>query len=160
MRWQVTLAAAMTLACGIVGGAEACQPPPPPPLRPGETVEQAWLRQERTSQAALWDQADVVVLARVVAFQDVSGDVATRLDVVTGVKGGEAPTDFPTALPPTSCRPNPPAGSIVLAYAVRDTTLADPRFDVLRILPVDDVTDDRVPVALREAAKRLRAPRP
>lgn len=135
-----------------------------PLVLPGESLPQAYLRLERAAQEAAWNRAEFVALAQVRSSWLADGHVASQLVVIAPIKGAEAPRDVRFA-DPEVCGPGPrlEVGGYVLIYGFWTRGRIGPvntrRLAVIRVLPLGDVIDPRVPAALRDTAKRLRASR-
>lgn len=160
MQRLAVLIALLMIASISTTDSQACTLRPPVVL-PGESIEQASLREERQSQKHAWNEAEFVALARVKASWLANGDVTSQLVIVASIKGSNAPRRIRFADPGICGRgPRLDVGRFVLIYGYwargRLGPITTRRLGIIRVVPLGEVVDPRVPAALRATAKRLR----
>lgn len=135
------------------------------PPRPGETIEQAALREERAAQVASWNEADSIFLARVVETAQVENDgVRYTFETIAPVRGAAPPKRLSNIWYSDGCHGRAwSRGEVAVVYADRIGFLEDwsrwgQWVEVDAVLP-SVALDPRVAPALRASAHRLRTSR-
>jgi len=134
------------------------------PPRPGETLDQAAVREERADQIMAWEEADAVFLARVVEVAEVAnGGVRYTFLPIAGLHGSAPPSRLSTTGFASLCYDDPEwsQGELAIVYADRislnEYWLRWGQWQEIKAVRPAAAFDPRIARALRASANRLRA---
>lgn len=132
------------------------------PPRPGETVEQAALRDEHAAQVKAWDTADSVYLARVTEATEIeNGGVRYTFEPIKPMRGIVPPRRLSDTWRSDRCYGRAwSRGEVAVIYAIRIRFNEDwsrwGQWVEIHALPPAAALDPRIAPALQASAENLR----